>query len=459
LEKWERELEGEGERTFVQKGFSPFPSIHSIIKFWSNGVKRSKELFEKAKALIPGGVNSPVRACLSVGDDPLFIEKGEGAVLTTADGERLVDFVMSWGPMLLGYGRKEVAEAACAAVQKGASFGAPCADEAVMAELIVDALPGVDMVRMVNSGTEATMSALRLARGYTGRNKVVKFHGCYHGHADAFLASAGSGLATFSIPGTPGVPAETVAHTLLADFNDLDAVAALFEAQGDDIAAIIVEPAAGNMGFVPPKDAFLQGLRSLCDQFGALLIFDEVITGFRLAYGGAQSVYGVTPDLTTLGKIIGGGFPVGAYGGKREIMERISPCGDVYQAGTLSGNPVAMAAGVATLSLLKAADYDALAKRTADFLAEISGILNEKGVSFVINTQASIFTIFFSEGQVTDFPSAKAANGDMYASMYRQMRQGGVNLAPSAFECAFTSFAHTDEDYEVFLKALKQVKF
>ena len=299
--------------------------------------QRSQQLFALAQELIPGGVNSPVRACLGVDSEPLFIDHAKGSRITTVDGTEFIDFVESWGPMLLGHAHPDVAAAIHTATDRGTSYGAPCQAEVDLAERVIDALPAMDMVRMVNSGTEATMSALRLARGYTGRNKLIKFVGCYHGHADAFLASAGSGVATLSIPGTPGVPESTVKDTLLAPYNNLEAVKALFEAHGDDIAAIIVEPVAGNMGLVLPKEGFLEGLREMCDTFGALLIFDEVITGFRASYSGAQGRYGITPDLTTLGKIIGGGLPVGAYGGKAAIMQRIAPAGDVYQAGTLSG--------------------------------------------------------------------------------------------------------------------------
>ncbi|NJB68223.1 glutamate-1-semialdehyde 2,1-aminomutase [Desulfobaculum xiamenense] len=422
-------------------------------------MSKSQELFEQAKTLIPGGVNSPVRACLSVGVDPIFIDSARGSRLTTVDGDELVDFVMSWGPMLLGYGHPEVNAAAAAAAAKGTSFGAPCALEVEMAKAVVDAVPSIEMVRMVSSGTEATMSALRLARGYTGRSKVVKFMGNYHGHSDSFLASAGSGLATLSIPGTPGVPAETVAHTLLAPYNDLDAVKALFAAHGSDIAAVIVEPCAGNMGLVLPADGFLKGLRAVTEQYGALLIFDEVITGFRVSFGGAQKRFGITPDLTTLGKIIGGGYPVGCYGGKREIMERVAPSGDVYQAGTLSGNPVAMAAGLATLRLLEQADYGALERRTVKLVDEMTGLFMEKSVPVTVNTIASLFTVFFTREEITDFDSARKADGERYASFYRQMRANGVNLAPSGYECSFTSFAHTEEDYDHFLDAVSKVQF
>lgn len=421
--------------------------------------QRSSELFERAQQLIPGGVNSPVRACLGVDSEPLFIARAAGSRLHTVDGETFIDFVESWGPMLLGHTHPEVTAAVHAAVDRGTSYGTPCEDEVVLAAKVVDALPGVDMVRMVNSGTEATMSALRLARGYTGRTKLVKFVGCYHGHADPFLASAGSGVATLSIPGTPGVPESTVRDTLLAPYNDLAAVKDLFALHGKDIAAIIVEAVAGNMGLVPPKAGFLEGLRELCDQHGALLIFDEVITGFRVSFGGAQQRFGITPDLTTLGKIIGGGLPVGAYGGKREIMQRIAPCGEVYQAGTLSGNPLAMAAGIATLDVLSRSDYAGLEARVAAFVKELEAILKGKGVPVRINTLASMFTVFFTNDPVTDFASAKTADGALYTSFYKQMRAQGIYLAPSPFEAAMVSFAHTDDDLAAMLDAARKVTF
>ncbi len=419
---------------------------------------KSKELFTRAKKVIPGGVNSPVRACSSVGTTPLFIQKAKGSHLYTEDGEQLIDFVMSWGPMLLGYGHEEVTRKAAEAAVKGASFGAPCALEVELAEAVTKAIPSVDMVRMVNSGTEATMSALRLARGYTGRDKVIKFEGNYHGHANSFLASAGSGLATLSIPGTPGVPAATVAHTLLAPYNNLKAVEDLFKNNEGEIAALIVEPVAGNMGCVVPVPGFLHGLRDLCTHHGAVLIFDEVITGFRVAHGGAQQYFDITPDLTTLGKILGGGYPVGAYGGRKEIMEHIAPTGDVYQAGTLAGNPVAMAAGLTTLRLLAQADYAALEKRTKQLTTDLAAILREKDIPVSINQIASIFTAFFTKETITDFASAKKADAHRYSVFYCQMRKLGINLAPSAFECAFTSFAHTEEDYSKFLDAVCAVK-
>ncbi|GAB6111509.1 glutamate-1-semialdehyde 2,1-aminomutase [Desulfomicrobium salsuginis] len=420
---------------------------------------RSQELFEKAQTLIPGGVNSPVRACRSVSCDPLFIARAMGSKLVTEDGQELIDYVMSWGPMLLGHNHPDVAAAIAATAQGGTSFGAPCRLEVELAQAVVDAVPGIDMVRMVSSGTEATMSALRLARGYTGRNGVIKFHGGYHGHADAFLASAGSGVATQSIPGTPGVPQDVVKHTLLAHYNDLDAVKTLFANHGHDIAAVIVEPVAGNMGMVLPKPGFLEGLRELTRAYGALLIFDEVITGFRVAFGGAQQAFGIDPDLTCLGKIIGGGLPVGAYGGKREIMSHIAPSGTVYQAGTLSGNPLAMAAGLATLKALASRDYAALAARTEAFSRELENILHSKGVPVTRNHIASIFTLFFTETPVTDFPSAQTADSELFVSYYQQMRAQGIYLAPSGYECAFTSFAHSDEDLERTLDAAKRVRF
>lgn len=418
----------------------------------------SHELFQQAARVIPGGVNSPVRACKSVQCEPLFIASAQGSRLTTEDGREMIDFVMSWGPMLLGHNHPEVATAIAAAAAKGTSFGAPCRLEVELAQAVVDAVPGIDMVRMVNSGTEATMSALRLARGYTGRNGVIKFHGGYHGHADAFLASAGSGVATQSIPGTPGVPENVVRHTHLAHYNDLEAVRRIFETCGD-VAAVIVEPVAGNMGLVPPAPGFLEGLRALTREHGALLIFDEVITGFRVSFGGAQAAFGIEPDLTCLGKIIGGGLPVGAYGGRREIMEKIAPSGTVYQAGTLSGNPLAMAAGLATLRLLAGQDYAGLAARTEAFSLELENILRGKGLPVWRNQIASLFTIFFTETPVTDFPSAQKGDARLFASFYRQMRERGVYLAPSGFECAFTSFAHSEQDLERALDAARAARF
>ncbi|MDQ7834577.1 MAG: glutamate-1-semialdehyde 2,1-aminomutase [Humidesulfovibrio sp.] len=419
---------------------------------------KSEALFQRAANILPGGVNSPVRACKSVGCEPVFIDRAKGSRLWTVDGEELIDYVMSWGPMLLGHAEQSVRDAALAAMDKGASFGAPCPAEVELGELIRQIMPNMEMVRMVSSGTEATMSAVRLARGYTKRAKVLKFDGCYHGHSDGFLVSAGSGVATLCIPGTPGVPDAIANLTLLAPYNDLKAVEAQFAAHGADIACVIIEPVAGNVGLVEPAPGFLAGLREICTKHGALLIFDEVITGFRVALGGAQERYGIKPDLTTLGKIIGGGFPVGCYGGKREIMEHIAPSGPVYQAGTLSGNPVAMAAGIATLKGLMKSDYAALEARTKAFASEMADILRAKGQAVTLNHLASIFTLFFTATPVTDYETAKTANGATYGEFYRQMRAQGVNLAPSGFECGFTSFAHTDADLAKTLDAARAVK-
>lgn len=416
---------------------------------------RSDVLFKEACELIPGGVNSPVRACLGVGADPLFIASARGSRVTTVDGQEMIDYVESWGPMLLGHAHPAVTEAVVEAAAKGTSYGAPCPAEVDLARLLIDAFPAMDMVRMVNSGTEATMSALRVARGVTGRNKVLKFIGCYHGHADPFLASAGSGVATLSIPGTPGVPESTVRDTLLAPYNDVPAVQDIFHLYGQDIAAVIVEPIAGNMGLVPPEEGFLKSLRTLCDAHGSLLIFDEVITGFRAAYGGAQTRFGITPDLTTLGKIIGGGLPVGAFGGKREYMCRVAPAGDVYQAGTLSGNPLAMAAGIATLNVLKDSDYAALEARVEAFCAEMESILRGKGAPVTVRRLASMYTVFFSEGPLRNFEDVRKSDTELYARFFRAMREKNIFIAPSAFEVAMVSFAHSDEDFARTLDAVR----
>ncbi len=422
-------------------------------------MSRSEELFAQAERLIPGGVNSPVRACRSVDSTPLFIAQGSGSKIVSEEGRELIDYVLSWGPLLLGHAHPEVIKAAEGAMRNGPSFGAPCRQEIELAQAIVDAMPGIEMVRMVNSGTEATMSSIRVARSFSGRNKIVKCIGCYHGHVDSLLAQAGSGVATLSIPGTPGVPEDTVKHTLLVPYNDLEAVRTAFNSFGDEIAAVILEPVAGNMGLVPPAEGYLQGLRDITRDNGSLLIFDEVITGFRVSPGGAQSYFGVTPDLTCLGKIIGGGFPVGAFGGKREIMEQLAPCGEVYQAGTLAGNPVAMAAGAATLKLLAGMDYPALAERTRRFAEEMRDILAGKGVQVTLNCLASAFTLFFTPQEVVDFESAKTTDTKLFASFYQQMREQGIYLASSNFECTFTSFAHSEEDLEKTLEAAGKVSF
>ncbi|MBQ2516605.1 MAG: glutamate-1-semialdehyde 2,1-aminomutase [Desulfovibrio sp.] len=421
--------------------------------------KRSEDLFKQACAVIPGGVNSPVRSYKSVDCNPPFIDHALGDKIYDIDGNEYIDYVGSWGPMVVGHADEAVTRAIADAASRGTSYGAPCPDEVALAELVIGAMPSLEMVRMVNSGTEATMSALRLARGVTGRSKLLKFVGCYHGHADAFLAAAGSGLATFSIPGTPGVPASVVKDTLLAPYNDLEAARAVFEREGADIACVIVEPVAANMGLVLPKPGFLEGLRELTAKHGALLIFDEVITGFRLAYGGAQARFGIEADLTTFGKIIGGGLPVGAFGGKAEFMRHVAPQGEIYQAGTLSGNPLAMAAGLATLGQLKHRDYGALEQRVSAFARELESVLKAKGVPIQVHTIASMFTPYFSDEPVTCFDEVKRCDQKLFGEFYRQMRAQGVYLAPSAFETGMVSFVHSDEDFSRTLECAAKVKF
>ncbi len=416
----------------------------------------SAELFERASKVIPGGVNSPVRACKSVDSLPLFIAKAKGTTLTTVEGQQLTDFVLSWGPMILGHDYPRVSVAIKQAIHLGTSYGAPCENEVLLAEAVIDAMPSLEMVRMVNSGTEATMSALRLARAVTKRNKVIKFIGCYHGHADPFLASAGSGLATLAIPGTPGVTEATVADTLVVPYNDIETVKTMFAQYPEQIAAVILEPVAANMGLVLPQENFLKQLREITTQEKALLIFDEVITGFRLGYGGAQEVYGIDPDLTTFGKIIGGGLPVGAYGGKREFMEQIAPCGNVYQAGTLSGNPLAMAAGVATLNVLKTMDYKAFGEKSAQFANQIEAILKAKKLPAQVVHTTGMFTIYFTEAPIVDFASVSTSNAAIYTKLYKHMREHNIYIAPSAFEVAMLSFIHTQKDFDAFLSALEK---
>ncbi len=408
----------------------------------------SPKLFEEAKKYIPGGVNSPVRAFGSVGATPVFIKEARGARIYDVDGNEYVDYVLSWGPMILGHAHPQVVEAVCRAAAKGTSYGAPTELETEMAKMIVDAFPSIDMVRMVSSGTEAVMSAIRLARGYTGRQKIVKFEGCYHGHGDSLLVKAGSGVATIGIPGSPGIPAKLAELTITVPYNDREAVSAAVERHKDDLACIIVEPVAGNMGVVPPRAGFLNHLRTLCDRHRIVLIFDEVITGFRLAYGGYQNIAGIKPDLTCLGKIIGGGLPVGAFGGKREIMEKLAPLGPVYQAGTLSGNPVAMTAGIATLAVLrkKAEEYKALERLTAALCGEIGALFRRKGIPVRINQAGSLFTIFCTAGEVYDFASADKSDRQLFARFFRGMLAQGINMAPSQFEAAFLSFAHGDDE-------------
>jgi len=407
---------------------------------------------------MPGGVNSPVRAFRSVNLDPLFITSGKGCKITDADGREYIDYVGSWGPLILGHAHDEVVEAVQQAAAKGTSFGAPAEMEIQIAEKIIDMVPSVEMVRMVNSGTEAAMSAVRLARGYTGRDKVIKFEGCYHGHADSFLIKAGSGALTFGEPDSPGVPADFARNTLTADFSSLQSVQALFDAHKEDIAAVIVEPIAGNMGVVPPAEGFLEGLRSLCSRHGSLLIFDEVMTGFRVHPGGAQTLYNIKPDLTVMGKVIGGGLPSAAYGGSREIMEKISPAGPVYQAGTLSGNPLAMAAGIKTLELIsKPGFFEDLDKKAAHFFDTAQNLIKEKGWPLSLNYVNSMGCLFFREGGVSNFAEAASSDTAQFADYFGRLIDKGIYAAPSQFEAMFISAAHTNSDLEFTLEAMKTI--
>jgi len=408
--------------------------------------EKSRALFEKAKKHIPGGVNSPVRAGQAVGIDPPFISKANGCVIWDVDGNEYTDYVCSWGPMILGHAHPEIVNALEERVKLGTSYGAPTELEVEMADIIAEMVPSIEMVRMVNSGTEATMSAIRLARGYTGREKIIKFDGCYHGHADSLLVSAGSGLATLGIPGSPGIPQDLARHTISLPFNNLENVSQAFNKFGPEIAAIIVEPIPANMGVINPDEAFLRELRDLTHEHGALLIFDEVISGFRVAPGGAQELYGIMPDLTCLGKIIGGGLPVGAYGGKNEIMASMAPQGDVYQAGTLSGNPLAMAAGVTTLKILKEkSPYDELDKKGDMLFSGLKRVAEAAGVNVVINRVGSMGSLFFTDEPVTDFETAKASDDNQFKSYFRSMLGQGIYLAPSPYEAAFLSTAHSEE--------------
>jgi glutamate-1-semialdehyde 2,1-aminomutase len=418
----------------------------------------SERLYRQAEQIIPGGVNSPVRSCRAVGTHPLFIARGLGSKIFDVDGNTYIDYVGSWGPLILGHAHPEVVEAIKNAAELGTSFGIPTTLEVELAQMITKLVPSMKMVRMVNSGTEATMSAIRLARGYTGRSKIIKFDGCYHGHADTLLVKAGSGAATLGIPGSAGVPADFVQHTLSLRFNDLDQIAAVMQAQGKDVAAIILEPVAGNMGVVPPKPGFLEGLRHWCNETGTLLIFDEVMTGFRLALGGAQELYGVQPDLTCLGKVIGGGLPVGAYGGRRDIMSQVAPLGEVYQAGTLSGNPLAVTAGLTTLRLLnKPGVYDELEERSSYLFNEMSRLAAKHKVVSTTNRVGSMGCLFFTEQRVVDFDSAQTADTQKFAHMFCAMLERGVYLAPSQFEAAFVSLAHDQKDIDKTLAAADEV--
>ncbi len=418
----------------------------------------SERLFDRAVALIPGGVNSPVRACRAVGGNPLFIEKAQGSRIVDADGNEYIDFVGSWGPMLLGHRHPAVIGAIESVLKRGVSFGAPVDLEVEMAEMICSAVPSVEMVRMVNSGTEAAMSAIRLARAYTGRDVLVKFDGCYHGHADTLLVAAGSGVATLNIAGSPGVPDDTIRHTVSLPYNDTEAFSQLMAEKGDAVAAVIVEPVAGNMGLVPPEPEFLNALRSVTAEHGSLLIFDEVMTGFRLSYGGAQALYGISPDLSCFGKIVGGGLPVGAYGGRREIMAHIAPEGPVYQAGTLSGNPLAMAAGIATLKELQKPGFYESVEVQADRLS--SGILriaDRIGIPLSVNRVGSMMSVFFTDREVRNFEDAKTSNLEVFGAYYNKMRDKCMYLPPSQFEALFISSAHDAADIDLFLSAAEAV--
>jgi glutamate-1-semialdehyde 2,1-aminomutase len=421
-------------------------------------MSKSHEQFIQAQKFIPGGVNSPVRAFRGVGGEPVFIEHASGAYLFDTDGKRYIDYVGSWGPMILGHAQPDVIKAVHEAVDKGLSYGAPTEIETQMAQKVCEIVPSMDLVRMVNSGSEATMSAIRLARGFTGRDIIVKFEGCYHGHADSLLVKAGSGALTLGIPSSPGVPAALAAHTLTLEYNNIDEVQKVFAEKGADIACIIVEPVAGNMNCIPPLPDFLETLREVCDVHGCVLIFDEVMTGFRVGLGGAQSVYNVTPDLTCLGKVIGGGMPVGAFGGKQEIMEHIAPLGPIYQAGTLSGNPIAMAAGLKTLELISAPGfYDDLAKKVATLTDGIVNAAQKAGVPMTANKVGGMFGLFMTDAEkVTNFAQVTKCDVEKFSQFFHAMLEAGVYLAPSAFEAGFVSAAHSDVDLAATIAAAEQ---
>ncbi|NEU28662.1 glutamate-1-semialdehyde 2,1-aminomutase [Paenibacillus polymyxa] len=414
---------------------------------------RSKAAFDEAKQYIPGGVNSPVRAFKSVGITPVYIDRGEGSRVYDIDGQSYIDYVCSWGPLIMGHAHPEVVKALQAAVVKGTSFGAPTLAETEMAKLVCERVPSMDIVRMVNSGTEATMSAIRLARGFTKRSKILKFEGSYHGHADSLLIKAGSGVATLGLPDSPGVPEVVATHTITVPYNDLASVKLAFEKFGEEIAAIIVEPVAGNMGVVPPQPGFLEGLREVTQQYGSLLIFDEVMTGFRVGLHSAQGRFGVTPDLTCLGKVIGGGLPVGAYGGRRDILEQIAPAGPIYQAGTLSGNPLAMAAGYSTLKLLTPEVYDRLEERAARLQAGFERNARELGIPVTINRVGSMVCPFFTDEKVVNFDTAKTSNQDHFRRYFTELVNEGISVAPSQFEGMFVSGVHTVEDIDATIEA------
>ncbi len=419
---------------------------------------KSDEIFAAAQKLMPGGVSSPVRAFKSVGGNPIVFDRVQGAYIWDVDGNQYIDYVGTWGPAICGHAHPTVLEALQAALHKGTSFGAPCALENVLAEMVIDAVPSIEMVRFVNSGTEACMSVLRLMRAFTGREKLIKFEGCYHGHADMFLVKAGSGVATLGLPDSPGVPKSVAGSTLTSPFNDLEAVKALFAENPNEIAGVILEPVVGNSGFIPPDAGFLEGLRELTRDHGALLMFDEVMTGFRIAYGGAQEKFGVTPDLTTLGKVIGGGLPVGAYGGRRDIMAMVAPAGPMYQAGTLSGNPLAMTAGIKTLELLqKSGTYEYLDRITKKLINGLLQVAQETGHAACGGSISGMFGLFFTAGPVHNYEDAKASDLQKFSRFHRGMLEQGIYLAPSQFEAGFTSLAHTDEDVDRTLAAARTV--
>ncbi|MGC8853769.1 MAG: glutamate-1-semialdehyde 2,1-aminomutase [Halothiobacillaceae bacterium] len=422
-------------------------------------MSRSHELFIEAQKHIPGGVNSPVRAFRGVGGEPIFFERAQGAALFDVDGKRYIDYVGSWGPMIAGHTHPKVIEAVKSAAERGLSFGAPTAIETRMADLLCEIVPSLEMVRMTSSGTEATMSAIRLARGYTGRDTIIKFEGCYHGHGDSLLVKAGSGMLTLGVPSSPGVPAALAQHTLTLEYNNLAQVEQVFAEKGDEIACVIVEPVAGNMNCIPPKPGFLEGLRAVCTKYGAVLIFDEVMTGFRVALGGAQEHYGVMPDLTTLGKVVGGGMPVGAFGGRREIMEYIAPLGPVYQAGTLSGNPVAMAAGLATMELImEPGFYETLAARTQNLCDGLREAAKEAGIPFTTNHVGGMFGFFFTDQErIETFSDVGRCDIERFRKFFHAMLNEGIYLAPSAFEAGFVSGAHSCQDIDTTVEAALRV--
>ena len=419
---------------------------------------KSEEIFAAAQKLMPGGVSSPVRAFKSVGGQPIVFDRVEGPYIWDIDGNKYIDYVGTWGPAICGHAHPEVIAALQQALLKGTSFGAPCVQENILAEMVIEAVPSIEMVRFVNSGTEACMSVLRLMRAFTGRDKIIKFEGCYHGHADMFLVKAGSGVATLGLPDSPGVPKTTTSNTLTAPYNDLEAVKTLFAENAGEIAGVILEPVVGNAGFIPPDAGFLEGLRELTKENGALLIFDEVMTGFRIAYGGVQEKFGVTPDLTTLGKIIGGGLPVGAYGGRKDIMSLVAPAGPMYQAGTLSGNPLAMTAGIKTLEILqRSGTYEYLDKITKKLIEGLLSIAEEAGHQVTGGYISGMFGMFFTGEPVHNYEDAKKADANKFAHFHRGMLERGVYLAPSQFEAGFTSMAHTEEDIDKTLDAAREV--